>query len=151
MDDIIKAEIEIPSDNEGFVLLKCEFCGGLFKLKSEDFENESVFNIYCPNCGLTCESYITDDVVELSQKIIENKVEDILMKKLKEMEKSSNGLLKVTKNGFRREYEQPIMLSIDTLQKKLYTCCKKEAKIKPILKFSGSYCPYCGVKDYGDE
>ncbi len=44
------------------------------------------------------------------------------------------------------------MLSIDTMQKKLYKCCKKKKqKIKPILKFSGSYCPYCGVKDYGDE
>ena len=151
MDDTIKFEIEIPSDNEGFVLLKCEFCGGLFKLKPEDFESEIIFNIYCPNCGLTCEDYITEDVLELSQKIIENKVEEMLMKKLKEMEKSSKGLLKVTKNGFKKEYEQPIMLSIDTMQKKLYKCCKKEAKIKPILKFSGSYCPYCGVKDYGDE
>ena len=88
MDDTIKFEIEIPSDNEGFVLLKCEFCGGLFKLKPEDFESESIFNIYCPNCGLTCEDYITEDVLELSQKIIENKVEEMLMKKL-----SMNNLL----------------------------------------------------------
>ena len=26
-----------------------------------------------------------------------------------------------------------------------------QAKIKPILKMSGSYCPYCGVMDYGIE
>ena len=73
------------------------------------------------------------------------------MNKLKQMEKSSKGLLKITKNRSKREYEQPIMLSIDTMQKKFYNCCKKEAKIKPILKFSASYCPYCGVKDYGDK
>ena len=58
----------------------------------------------------------------------------MLMKKLKEMEKSSKGLLKVTKNGFKKEYEQPIMLSIDTMQKKLYKCCKKRSKNKTNIK-----------------
>ena len=43
------------------------------------------------------------------------------------------------------------MLTIEALERKMYSCCKMEAKIKPILKMSGSYCQYCGVMDYGIE
>ena len=128
MDDTIKFEIEIPSDNEGFVLLKCEFCGGLFKLKPEDFESESIFNIYCPNCGLTCEDYITEDVLELSQKIIENKVEEMLMKKLKEMEKSSKGLLRLLRMGLKKSMNNLLCLVLIQCKRNFINVVKKKQK-----------------------
>lgn len=150
MRDIINFEITIPTDKEGFILLKCPLCGELFKLKLSDFEDDRIFNIYCPSCGLVSESYITEDVLELAQKIIKNYASDIIEKSFKNLEKSSKGILKFTSN-MKKENEQPIMLRVEALEKKFYVCCKMEAKIKPILKFSGSYCPYCGVKDYGIE
>ena len=52
---------------------------------------------------------------------------------------------------YKKENEQPIMLRTEKLEKKEYICCKMQAKIKSILKMSGSYCPYCGVIDYGIE
>lgn len=150
MSDIINFKISIPTDNEGFLLMKCPICGELFKLKPSDFEDDRIFDIHCPACGLVSDNYVTDDVVELAMIMVENYVSELICKELKEMEKKSKGLFKVTGKQ-ERQTEEPIKLRIESLQKKMYACCKMEAKTKPILIMSGSYCPYCGVKDYGIE
>ena len=152
-EDNLNFEISIPTDNEGFVLLKCPICKDLFKLKPSDFRSDGVFSIYCPSCGLISDNYITEDLLELALKKANNYINDYLAREFKEMGKSSKGSLiqlKV-KNDYKRKNEQPIMLRAENLEKKEYMCCKMQAKIKPILKMSGSYCPYCGVMDYGIE
>lgn len=150
MSDEIKFEIPIPTDNEGFLLMRCPICGEFFKLKPSDFQDDRIFDIHCPGCGLVSDQYLTDDVLELAMNMAGNYANDLIEKELKKMERQSKGMFKVT-NKKTENTEPPIKLSVDSLQKKLYTCCKMEAKIKPILKMSGSYCPYCGVKDYGNE
>jgi len=82
-------EISVPTDNEGFVLLKCPICKDLFKLKPSDFQLDSVFSIYCPSCGLISDNYITEDVLELALKKANNYVNDYLVREFKEMEKNS--------------------------------------------------------------
>lgn len=150
MGDTIEFQISIPTDNEGFLLMKCPICREYFKLKPSDFEDDRIFDIHCPACGLVSESYIADDVIELAMNMAENYANDLISKELKKMEMRSKGLFKVTSTA-KRKPEEPIKLSIVAMQKKLYPCCKMEAKIKPILKMSGNYCPFCGVKDYGVE
>ena len=66
MDDF-SVSILIPTDDDGFVLLRCPKCGEYFKLFSEDMQREEVLDIHCPQCGLISENYITDDVIELAQ------------------------------------------------------------------------------------
>ena len=153
MSDEVTFEITVPTDEDGFVLLKCPICGDLFKLKPSDYRDDSVFAIYCPNCGLTSDSYITEDVLELGMNMAENYKNEMILKALKKLEKQTKGsMVKVeVKSKIKKKSEQPIMLTIENLEQKLYPCCKMEAKIKPILKMSGSYCPYCGVMDYGVE
>ena len=125
----------------------------MFKLKPSDFKDDSIFEIYCPACGLVSDSYITDDVVELGMAMVENYANDLIMKELKKLERQTrNSMLKFkVTNKPKKKSEQPIMLTIEALEGKVYNCCKMEAKIKSILKMSGSYCPYCGVMDYGIE
>ena len=65
----IQMQITIPNDNDGFTLLKCELCGGYFKLRPSEIQDDSVIYVWCPNCGLLSESYITDDVIDLAMKI----------------------------------------------------------------------------------
>ena len=78
---------------------------------------------------------------------------NLIIKEFKQLErKTKNGMIKFkVTNKPKRKSEQPIMLTIEALERKMYSCCKMEAKIKPILKMNGSYCPYCGVMDYGIE
>ena len=65
--------ISIPTDDEGYVLLKCEHCGTFFKGTPSDIQDDGVLNIFCPSCGLISESYITDDVLELAKNMTKNK------------------------------------------------------------------------------
>lgn len=151
--DEMSFEINIPTDEDGYVLLKCPICGELFKLTPSDYRDDSVFAIYCPACGLAGDSYITEDVLELGLAMAENYANDLLLKEFKKLERKTKGSMisfKVTHTP-KKKSEHPIMLTVEALDIKLYSCCKMKAKIKPILKMSGSYCPYCGVVDYGIE
>lgn len=135
------------------VLLKCPICGELFKLIPSDYRDESVFSIYCPSCGLSSDNYITDDILELGMNMMDNLKNKIITKELKKLEKQTKGSMigfKVN-SKIKKKSELPIMLTVENLEPKYYPCCKKIAKIKPILKISGSYCSYCGVMDYGIE
>ena len=51
----------------------------------------------------------------------------------------------------KHKSEAPIRTGIDELTVNNYLCCNRSAKIKPILKMSGSYCPFCGVISFADE
>lgn len=152
MSEEVTFQISVPMDEEGFVLLKCPLCGELFKLHPSDYQDDSVFKVYCPACGLVSDSYITDDIIELGMAMAENYANALIINELKKFEKKTKGCInfKVSKKSAKKP-EQPIMLTIETLEKIVYPCCKKEVKLKPILKMSGSFCPYCGVMDYGFE
>ncbi|BCJ99936.1 TFIIB-type zinc ribbon-containing protein [Anaerocolumna chitinilytica] len=146
-------EIRIPCDSEGFILLKCPICGALFKLDANVLDDDSIFDIYCPECGLVSDSYITEDVLELALIMAGNYLDDMMMNEFRKLERDTrNSPLKFKVTGnLQKEKEHPIKLTVEALERKVYRCCKKEAKIKPIIKMSGSYCPYCGVQDYGIE
>ena len=76
-------EISIPADDAGYVLLQCPKCGEKFKLTPTDIESDEVEDIYCPLCGLTSESFWTDDVFELAQAKMLNQFMGNLQKELK--------------------------------------------------------------------
>lgn len=144
----IHMEISIPTDNDGFVLLQCPFCGEFFKLRPNEMETEDVIEIWCPCCGLKSENHLTDDVIELALKMGKNVAMDMIFDELKKWERNFKGSgisFKADKKP-SRESENPIVAGIEALEVEKYRCCKKEAKIKPLIKMCGSYCPYCGVR-----
>lgn len=145
--------ISIPADEDGQVLLKCPVCGELFKVSGSVFGDDTIFELHCPNCGIVSEDYLTDDVLELAQEIVENYANDMIMKELKKFEKANkNSLFKIqVKSDYKRKTEQPIMLTVENMTSVEYPCCHIETKIKPILRICGGYCPYCGEKYYGIE
>ena len=145
---MIVKEIAIPADNDGFALLQCNLCGEFFKLKPSDVQSDEVLNIWCPVCGLISDGYFTQDVIDLALKMATNIVNDLLFDSLKDMQKRFNGgfiSMKISKKP-DREIESPIVSGIEALEIQKYKCCKKQAKIKPLVKIFASYCPYCGVK-----
>lgn len=153
MDDEIHLEISIPADDDGYVLLKCEHCGNYFKTTPSDIEDDGILEIFCPSCGLVSESYVTEDVLELAQTMIENVAMDMIYDTFKQMEqKFKNG--PITFNAGKRsrhKTETPIHSGIDSLEVATFPCCKRKAKVKPLLKMTGCYCPFCGVKNYEVE
>ncbi|MDB1940085.1 TFIIB-type zinc ribbon-containing protein [Clostridium tertium] len=145
---VINKEISIPNDNDGFVLLRCPQCGEFFKLRPNELQAEDVINIWCPSCGLISESYLTMDIIELAMNMAKNMAFDTVFNEFKRMERSFKGSgfsFKANKKP-NREAENPIVAGIEAMEIEKYKCCKREAKIKPLVKLCGSFCPYCGVR-----
>ena len=137
MSDEINMTISIPTDDDGYVLLQCEHCGTYFKATPSDLKDDGVLHIFCPSCGLISENYVTEDVLELAKK----------------MERHSKKGITTFKAGKRpkHENEDPIRSGIEAMEICNFPCCKRTAKIKPLLKMTGAYCPFCGVKNYEIE
>ena len=144
-------KLSIPTDNHGFCLLQCPLCSGFFKLTPTDIEAEDVIQIWCPNCGLVSENYFTQDVIDLALAMAKNVAMESIFKSLGKLNRKSKGLTFKVNNKPKLENENPIIAGIDLLDVHKYDCCKREAKIKPITKLIGSYCPFCGVNDDGNH
>lgn len=146
----IQMEISIPADSDGYVLLQCNFCGEYFKLTPNDCEDEGILEVHCPSCGLSDENFITEDVLELAIAMTKNIAMDMIYDEMRKWEKQFNSGYLTFKAGKKPkpEYENPIRAGIEALTISNFLCCKKKAKIKPMIKFTGCYCPFCGVKEY---
>ena len=153
MNDEIHISLSIPTDDEGYVLLRCEHCGTFFKGMPSDIQDDGILRIYCPSCGFTSDSYITDGVFELAQNTAKNRVSDMIYEIFKDLERQSKNSFVKFKAGRRprHESEDPIRSSIEALDTCTFPCCARTAKVKPLLKMTGAYCPFCGVKNYEIE
>lgn len=154
MSDEFHMTVSIPTDDEGYILLQCEHCEIFFKATPSDIEDDGVLHIFCPSCGLTSENYVTEDVIELAMRMIKNKVNDMIYDAFKDLERHNkrNSIIKF-KAGKRPEHEteDPIRSGIEALEIANFPCSRRTAKIKPLLKMTGAYCPFCGVKNYEIE
>lgn len=153
MSDSITFEISIPSDNEGYILLQCGHCGMFFKVQPSDIEDDQLLDLYCPSCGLISENYLTEDVIDLAETIARNYAINAINDAFKGFEsKGKNNLLQIKISSKQRpEYESPIRTGIEAMEITHFECCHRDAKIKPLLKLTGCYCPFCGVKEYEAE
>lgn len=145
--------MSIPSDNESFILLKCYYCGNYFKLQPKDINDEGILNIYCPSCGLVSDEYLTDDVLDLVNAKIYNEIANTIEKSFEQINSQLKGRTVALKLNAepKYKYENQLWTGIDALEITTFSCCKKIAKIKPLLKFTGCYCPFCGVKNFETE
>ena len=150
MEDTVCFRISIPCDADGYVLLKCAHCGDLFKASASDIEDDRLLYLYCPGCGLISDNYLTPDVLELATTIAQNYAMDLIYDAFKDTERrTKNGILQVKAGKKPRHVdERQIKSGIEALTITSFECCKRTAKIKPLLRMTGCYCPFCGVKDY---
>ena len=92
-------------------------------------------------------SYITEDVEELAQKIVENYAADTLndfTKELERMFKNNKNIKFKSGNKIKKQHEFPIGRKIGDFTKTKYICCNEDVKTLSIRKFKGGYCPFCG-------
>ena len=142
--------IEIPVDDEGYSLLACEHCGTFFKVHPSDIQDDAVLHVFCPSCGLTSENYLTEDVIELAMNIAQNRMNDMIYDMFKDLERQSKNSFLKFKAGRKpkQQSEDPLRSGIEAMEVVEFPCCNRTAKIKPLLKMTGCYCLFCGVKNY---
>ena len=148
--DNIEITIDIPTDDDGYSLLKCPTFGTFFKAIPSDVKDDGVLEIFCPSCGLVGENYLTEDVIELGMKMLNNEAMDVIYNELKKLERKTKNELISFKAGSKPKHEviEPLRTGIEALEITNFPCCNRSAKIKPLLKMTGCYCPFCGVKNY---
>ena len=153
MSDDFHMEISIPTDDDGYTLLQCPNCGTYFKATPSDIKDDGVLELFCPSCGLAGESFITENVIELAMDMAQNKAMDMIHDEFKKMERKFKKGLITFKAGKppKKEHEDPIRSGIEALEIVSFSCCQRSSKIKPILRMTGCYCPFCGVKNYEIE
>lgn len=151
MKDFETMYISIPSDNDGYILLKCPSCGEKFMLLEDDINDDTVLDIWCPNCGLVHQEYFDDETINLAERMVGNEVADILNEISTSINKSfKNSDIEIKSEKIKKEVEIPIGRKIGDFDEKYYACCNKYAKISSIKKFEGGYCPFCGELIDGD-
>ena len=123
-----------------------------FKLYAEDMSADDVIEVTCPSCGLKSDNYLTSDVIEIAKAKTMNHALDMFHDEFKKLERSIKSSFVSFSAGPRpkHEVEGKMYCGIEALDIERYPCCKREAKIDPLLKFCGSYCPYCGVRYDGN-
>ena len=144
-----RISFSVPLDDEGFLELKCPYCGDTFKLDHDDFKDESTIQIFCPHCGLTDAPgpfVMETDAGIHAQQLAQNYAMDIMNKAIKDLERSTQGnsffKVKITKSF---EPERPkTLIAINELVLVSLPCCEKT--IKTFSPSTGVYCPFCGVK-----
>ena len=75
---------------------------------------------------------------------------DMIYDEMKKWEKQFDNGFVSFKAGKQPEAEpeNPICAGIEALTITYFNFFNKKAKIKPIFKISGCYCPFCGVKKF---
>ena len=149
MDDI-SFEIDIPADDEGYVLFRCPKCGEFFKIMPSDYYAEEIREIYCPLCGLVSENYLTNDVIELGLVMVKNHALNMIYDAFDQISKNTrNSCVKIKVNKPRLTELNPLRSTVDSMNIHEFKCCKRTAKLRHSLSYCGSYCPFCGGRNDG--
>lgn len=151
-DDFI-ITIQIPCDDDGYVLLRCPQCGELFKLRPSDYEADDVVEVRCPSCGGVSDNYMTDDVVELARAVALNNAMGAIHKSMKQLERRTRNKSVSFKAGKppKKEAEPVLNSSIDELVIATCESCGRQSKISPLLRMSAFTCPFCGVSNFNER
>ena len=145
--------IEVPCDDDGFVLLQCPQCGELFKLRPSDYESDEVLEVSCPACGISSDSYLTEEAIELALAIAKNKALAALHSEMKRLERKTKGKAISFKAGEppRPDNELELQPAVDALKAVSCRSCGKQSKISLLLSMSMFTCPLCGVINLNDR
>lgn len=153
MDSEITIQLEIPADENGYVLFQCPKCGEYFKITPSDYENEEIEDIWCPSCGMISENYLTEDVIELARTKLENACMNMLHEEFKNLERQTKGKAVSIKAGNKPspKHEAQINSAIDNLIEMHVPCCGNTIKLPLARANAVYYCPFCGEMHEADE
>lgn len=147
---IVKFEIKIEGDSEGYVTFECPYCESEFKLNAIEFQDEDneYIELNCPYCGLSKEvnEFYSKEVIEQMNLIAQNYMYEQLNNMFGKMKKDMN------KNKFIKMKYKPLKkVGLKELQEKdtvetIFKCstCYNHEKVLYCAGVSKVFCAYCG-------
>lgn len=141
--------MSIPLDEDGCLLLQCPRCGECFKVFAEDYQADDVWELWCPMCGLKSDCFLPEDALDLANAKALNHVMENLGKTLsgigRTMSPQSPIQLTVT-SRFEKARERELLPAVDAYETATCCFCGRSEKIKPLLKYAGAFCAFCGER-----
>ena len=141
--------ISIPLDEDGFMLMQCPHCQGFFKVLSADYESDDVYELWCPLCGLKDDNFLPAELLELAKAKALNSIIGDFEKQLARIGASTSRQslmsLKVSVDS-KREREREVLPAVDAFEKSVCVFCGRTTKLKPLDKYLGSFCAFCGER-----
>lgn len=144
-------KISIPCDNDGYLRLTCPACSEDFKVLCDDFQDDTVLELYCPYCGLSASTndYLPEDVMEAAYREAGNQAMKMIEKSLGKMTKELNksGFIKAEIKSKFKENAKKELMAENNMKPIIFKCCEKEVRIQDSIPHSVFYCCYCGVNE----
>lgn len=131
------------------MLMQCPRCGGYFKIGSDDFEADDVFELWCPMCGMKSDSFFPNEVVELAKAKALNQFTGDFEKEIAEIGRSvsQQSFIKMTVSSrLDAEREGELLPAVDAYEEVSCRFCGRAEKIRPLPKYVGCYCSFCGER-----
>ena len=141
--------LSIPTDEEGFAAMQCPYCGEHFKVDADDYNADDVLDLWCPCCGLTADCFLPQEVIELAEAMVLNKLSSDLSNEFAKIgnSTSSNAILSFSVNAsFAKERERNIIPSVDAYEPMICSHCGRTTKVKPLVQYIGGFCAFCGER-----
>ena len=140
--------ITLPTDNEGFALLRCSLCGERFGARPADYNAEDAGRISCPHCGMKPASLLTEDARRVAQGLAERAGFEILSDEIDGLCKELSGMgleIHVGKHELPRMNSH--LVTHDSCSE-IVVCpyCGRQLKIAKELNVTGAICPFCSTE-----
>ena len=144
----MEIKISIPTDEDGFIEMECDYCNNRFMLHESVYSDEANLHFFCPICGLPngIGTFYCQEVLEAARRIATNMMYDQIQKQLGPTIRKINrtGFLKMSLNIPKqipeKELYAPAMEYILSHQ----DCCGIDVKTLEFDFQIGLYCPICG-------
>jgi sarcosine oxidase delta subunit len=144
-------QISIPTDSDGFLSFECPFCEERFKLAANEVQEDDVFVLHCPICGLNddAQSFLSSGVIEAAQTAAMNLAYDAINEAMKGWERRSRSsdLIRFKAGSPLKHEPEKVLIEDEAFELHEFACCDRSAKVQPIDEVAGVYCPYCGTAE----
>jgi predicted RNA-binding Zn-ribbon protein involved in translation (DUF1610 family) len=139
-------EVQVPTDDEGYLALLCPHCGGPFKIRGADYQSRELLDLYCASCGLSDEfsAFLPPDVLDAIRQAALDRFLPDLEKAMADLERASSGGLISINAELQLPPRPPELRAITDLAEADVPCCETAVKLPFGNAATVFYCPFCG-------
>lgn len=143
----VSVSIDVPQDEDGFFTCRCPHCGDRFKLRADEFVEQSPDGLACAICGLSGPAgdfTITDEIRRVAMRHAENIATDLMNDFQGDLARQFKGGPVQFKRGKKlRPKPIPKLREFVDLADADLPCCDVHVRVPVAVATSTLYCPYC--------
>ena len=144
----MEIKISIPTDEDGFIEMECDYCNNRFMLHESVYSDDANLHFFCPICGLPngIGTFYCQEVLEAVRRKATNMMFGQIQKQLGPTIRKINrgGLFKMSLNVPKQIPEKELYAPVKEYTLSHQDCCGIDVKTMEFDVQIGLYCPICG-------